>query len=74
MFTEQSNHNHGGLREINQSPYEPKRIGNAGSSGPQIMIGGIAATRMINPDANQTPNLSKNRMDPINLNFQHSQQ
>ena len=45
------------------------------------MIAGLAAgngshatTRVVNPDANTTPTLSKHRMEPFNLNFQHSQQ
>ena len=53
--------------------------GGGGSTTPQIMIAGLAAgngnhatTRVVKPDANTTPTLSKHRMEPFNLNFQHS--
>lgn len=75
MFTAQSEHNQGGLRQITQSPYELKRMKqymNDGVAGHTQKLSANDMMMMIpgaNIEANKTPTLSKQRMEPIRLNF-----
>ena len=87
MFTAQSEHNQGGLRQITQSPYEAKRMkqymndglvvnqnllmtGNDFAGQPSAAMFGTSQAPI---EANKTPNLSKQRMEPFRLNFQSNQ-